>query len=226
MGWWSGGGSGPCPNAPRPSTALVMPCLSARGPELTSNTPFAGKQAVKALLTPEFAKLKGAPKLTTADEATAFLHTCIPFTFFLRVARANASPHKILQITPQQLFVPDEYYAWFLDPNPIKGLLMAGAMVGVVLAGVMFPLWPLKMRIAVWYLSMGVLGLIGLFFATAVVRLIVWCITVVVLKPGIWIFPNLFADVGFVSHNSLQGAIPVPNSRAASVRIASHAAVR
>jgi len=76
---------------------------------------------------------------------------------------------------------------------------MAGAMVAVVLAGVMFPLWPLPMRIGVWYLSMGVLGLIGLFFATAIVRLILWCVTVVVLKPGIWLFPNLFADVGFVS---------------------------
>lgn len=116
----------------------------------------------------------------------------------------------------------DEYYAWFLDPNPIKGLLMAGAMVGVVLAGVMFPLWPLKMRIGVWYLSMGVLGLIGLFFATAVVRLIVWCVTVVVLKPGIWIFPNLFADVGFVSQASLTSRLyPASQSiqrRASSLR--------
>lgn len=129
----------------------------------------------------------------------ALLHSCIPFTFFLRVARANATPHKMLQVTPQQLFVSEEYYCWFVDPNPIKGLLAAGAMVAVVLAGVMFPLWPLKMRIGVWYLSMGVLGLIGLFFATAIVRLVVWCVTVVVLKPGIWIFPNLFADVGFVS---------------------------
>lgn len=179
------------------------PRSSQRRSKLRHSRPIslsAGKSAVKAVLSPEFAKLKGAPKLTTTEEATAFLHSCIPFTFFLRVARANASPHKILQITPQQLFVPDEYYAWFVDPNPVKGLLMAGAMVAVVLAGVMFPLWPLKMRIGVWYLSMGVLGLIGLFFATAIVRLVVWCVTVVVLKPGIWIFPNLFADVGFVSH--------------------------
>lgn len=141
------------------------------------------------------------PKVTSAEEATALLHSCIPFAFFLRTARAKASPQYLLQITPQQLFVPDEYYAWFVDPNPIKSLLAAGAMVAVVLAGVMFPLWPLKMRIGVWYLSMGVLGLIGLFFATAVVRLILWCATVVVLKPGIWLFPNLFADVGFVSRH-------------------------
>lgn len=72
-------------------------------------------------------------------------------------------------------------------------------MVVCMLAGVMFPLWPPIMRLGVWYLSMGVLGLVGLFFAIAIVRLIIWCITIVVLRPGIWIFPNLFEDVGFVS---------------------------
>lgn len=72
-------------------------------------------------------------------------------------------------------------------------------MVAVILAGVMFPLWPAFMHVGVWYLSMGVLGFIGLFFAIAVVRLIFYIITIVVASPGIWIFPKLFADVGFVS---------------------------
>jgi len=71
-------------------------------------------------------------------------------------------------------------------------------MVVVMLAGVMFPLWPPTMRLGVWYLSMGCLGLVGLFFVIAIVRLIFYIITVVAASPGIWIFPKLFADVGFV----------------------------
>jgi len=71
-------------------------------------------------------------------------------------------------------------------------------MVAIMLGGVMFPLWPPTMRLGVWYLSMGMLGLIGLFFAIAIVRLIFYVITVLVVSPGIWIFPQLFADVGFV----------------------------
>jgi hypothetical protein len=67
-----------------------------------------------------------------------------------------------------------------------------------MLAGVMFPLWPPIMRLGVWYLSIAVLGLVGLFFAIAIVRLIFYIITVIVASPGIWIFPELFADVGFV----------------------------
>jgi len=71
-------------------------------------------------------------------------------------------------------------------------------MVAVMLAGVMFPLWPPVMRMSVSYLSMGVLGIAGLFIALAIVRLIFYIITVIVASPGIWIFPKLFADVGFV----------------------------
>ena len=72
-------------------------------------------------------------------------------------------------------------------------------MVTVILAGVMFPLWPPMMRQGVSYLSMAVLGLVGLFFGISILRLIFYVITMVVASPGIWVFPNLFADVGFVS---------------------------
>jgi len=71
-------------------------------------------------------------------------------------------------------------------------------MVAVLLAVAMFPLWPPMMRLGVWYLSMVMLGLLGLFFGIAIVRLIFYVITVIVASPGIWIFPKLFADVGFV----------------------------
>lgn len=50
----------------------------------------------------------------------------------------------------------------------------------------------------VYYLSLGVLALFGLLMVIAVIRLIFWLITIIVLPPGIWIFPNLFADVGVI----------------------------
>lgn len=61
----------------------------------------------------------------------------------------------------------------------------------------LFPLWPLFLRQGVWYLSMGMLGLIGLFFAMAIVRLILFIITIFAAPPGLWLYPNLFEDVGF-----------------------------
>ncbi|SCV74339.1 BQ2448_6771 [Microbotryum intermedium] len=164
---------------------------------------FLGRSAIKALLSPAYAKLKTVPKVTGEAAAIALLHELIPHTFYLRVERGQSvsgtsGGPRLIQIVPQQLFAPDEYYVWLKDANPIRQLLLAAAMVAVVLGAVMFPLWPTKLRIGVWYLSVGLLGLIGVFIALAVVRLIFWIITVVVAKPGIWIFPNLFADVGFV----------------------------
>ena len=126
--------------------------------------------------------------------------------FFLRVDRptpANPVPGqpKPLQLCPQQSLDETAYYAWFYDGSPLTTILGGAAMVVIMLAGVMFPLWPVKLRVGVWYLSILALGLLGALIVLAIVRLIFWCVTVVVCKKAIWMFPNLFEDVGFVSHH-------------------------
>jgi len=165
---------------------------------------FKGKSAVKALLSPAYAKLKGVPpQPKTEEEATAQLLAIIPYAFFLRVERgspsgSSSSSPKQLQIIQQQTFHPDMHFAWFYEGPQWTTYLGGALMVAVILAGVMFPLWPPIMRLGVYYLSLVFLGLIGLLIALAIVRLIFYVITVVVASPGIWLFPKLFADVGFV----------------------------
>jgi len=161
---------------------------------------FKGKSAVKALLSPAFAKIKGAPIVTTEAEAQTILQAVNAFAFFLRVERSGSSSStpKALQIISEQMFSPDEYYAWFYEGSQWTTYAGGILMVAIMLAGVMFPLWPPVMRLGVWYISIAMLSLIGLFFAIAIVRLIFYIITIVVASPGIWIFPQLFADVGFV----------------------------
>lgn len=102
-----------------------------------------------------------------------------------------------------QSFQPDGYFAWFYEGSQLMTYIGGAGMVAVILTAVMFPLWPPAFRLGAWYLSMGALGLLGLFFAIAIVRLIFYIITVIVASPGIWIFPKLFADVGFVRVFSL-----------------------
>jgi len=164
---------------------------------------FKGKSAIKALLSPAYAKLTSVPKITSEAEATALLQTINSHAFFLRVQRGgasgtSASSPKTLQIINQQMFAPEEYFAWFYEGSQWTTYAGGLAMVAIMLGGVMFPLWPPTMRLGVWYLSIGMLGLIGLFFGIAILRLIFYVITLVVASPGIWIFPKLFADVGFV----------------------------
>jgi translocation protein SEC62 len=102
-----------------------------------------------------------------------------------------------VRIEQQQDCKEDLHYVWFYEGAQIKQKLYAAGALALVFAIVMFPLWPIKMRLGVWYLSMGMLGLIGLFFVMAIFRLILFGVTMFVVPPGLWLYPNLFEDVGF-----------------------------
>lgn len=90
------------------------------------------------------------------------------------------------------------HYVWLYEGPQWKQKAMAAAVVVGIFAVVLFPLWPIMLRQAVWYLSVGMMGLLGLFFAMSIFRLIMFCVTVFVVPPGLWLFPNLFEDVGFI----------------------------
>lgn len=102
-----------------------------------------------------------------------------------------------VRVEQQQNADDDTHYVWLYEGSQWKQKLYALLALVAVFAVVLFPLWPLFMRQGVWYLSMGMLGLIGLFFAMAIFRLILFCITVFIVPPGLWLYPNLFEDVGF-----------------------------
>jgi translocation protein SEC62 len=102
-----------------------------------------------------------------------------------------------VKIEQQQECREDLHFVWLYEGAQLKQKLYAAGALLVVFAIVMFPLWPMKMRLGVWYLSMGMLGLIGLFFAMAIFRLILFCVTYFAVSPGLWLYPNLFEDVGF-----------------------------
>jgi len=160
---------------------------------------FKGKAAVKALLSPAYGSLKNVPKVTNETEAIALLQRTLPYAFYLRVDRQQAQgSSKQLNFSQQQMFTPDGHFAWFYEGSQWTTYVGGVAMVAVMLAGVMFPLWPTTLRLGVWYLSILFLSLLGVFFGIAIVRLIFYIITVIATPPGIWIFPQLFADVGFV----------------------------
>lgn len=102
-----------------------------------------------------------------------------------------------VKIEGQQDFDPMMHYMWIYETPSIKTKVYSILALIAVFTVVLFPLWPMKMRQGVWYLSVGAMGLLVAFFAMAIVRLIFFCITVFAVPPGLWIFPNLFEDVGF-----------------------------
>jgi translocation protein SEC62 len=102
-----------------------------------------------------------------------------------------------VKIEQHQETDPMMHYVWLYDGPQWKQKAMAAAVVAGIFAVVLFPLWPIMLRQGVWYLSVGMMGLLGLFFAMSIFRLILFCITVFAAPPGLWLYPNLFEDVGF-----------------------------
>lgn len=169
-----------------------------------------GKACLKALQSEAYAKvaLKNPimPKIKTIQDAGEAMRLLPIHLLALRVdllekekakKGSAAKPSRKLQINRQQEINPDHHYVWFYEYIPLTTKLAGLGLLALVLSGVMYPLWPPTMRIGVYYLSWLALGLVGLLMVIAVIRLLLYVITMFAVPPGIWLYPNLFEDVGF-----------------------------
>lgn len=103
-----------------------------------------------------------------------------------------------VRIEPQQEAGDDMYYVWLWEGSQVMRKVYAALALFVIFALVCYPLWPMKLRQGGYYLSWGFLCFMGLFFAMAIFRVILFCVTYFVLSPGFWLFPNLWEDVSVV----------------------------
>lgn len=208
------------PGPPKPEAIAVANFL--RGQELKMRTcifnqqrkdMFKVKRAIRALQSPAYekARKKNALLPEVKDRVTAEnTFKLLPMSLLaLRVSKID--PHEghdhgkkkrvkglwTVKVEQQQEASDDFYYVMLYEGSQWKNKLYAVGALALILAVVFFPVWPLKLRIGVWYLSMGMLGLLGLFFAMAIFRLILFLVTYFTVPPGLWLYPNLFEDVGF-----------------------------
>ncbi|VBB73915.1 Putative translocation protein SEC62 [Podospora comata] len=103
-----------------------------------------------------------------------------------------------VRIEPQQEAGDDMYYVWLWEGSQVMRKVYAALALLIIFTLVCYPLWPVKLRQGVYYLSWAFLVFLGLFFAMAIFRVILFCVTYFVLKPGFWLFPNLWEDVSVV----------------------------
>ncbi|KAL2708445.1 Translocation protein SEC62 [Kluyveromyces marxianus] len=113
--------------------------------------------------------------------------------------KPNAS-HPNLLLSDKATLQPDEYYVWSYNPKTIWDYVMVVGIILGVLAFVCYPLWPPYMKRATYYLSLLALGLIGAFFGIAILRFIIYLLSLAAVseKGGFWLFPNLFEDCGVI----------------------------
>lgn len=111
---------------------------------------------------------------------------------------SKPKPAQNLQIQRDQAsFADTDYFAWFYETTQLQTILGGIGIVVAIFGAILFPLWPPILRTGVWYLSIALLGLIAAIVVIAIIRLILFVITMFAVPPGIWLFPNLFEDVGF-----------------------------
>ncbi|KAF2456183.1 translocation protein Sec62-domain-containing protein [Lineolata rhizophorae] len=210
------------PGPPKPEALAVANFL--KGQDLKPRTcifqekrkdMFKVKRAIRALQSPAYEKARTKNPLLpevkdrpTAENAFKLLPLSL---LALRVSKIDPhaghahGPSKqkrvkglwTVKIEQQQETKDGDHYIWLYEGSQWRTKAYAALALALVFAVVLFPLWPLKMRQGVWYLSVGVLGLIGCFFAMALVRLLLFVVTFFVVPPGLWLYPNLFEDVGF-----------------------------
>jgi len=170
------------------------------------------KRAIRALESPAYAKAASKPGSLlppVTDRASAEnTFKLLPLSLLaLRVSKVDTHHHGkqkrvkglwTVKIEQHQETDPMMHYVWLYEGPQWKQKAMAAAVVAGIFAVVLFPLWPVMLRQGVWYLSVGMMGLLGLFFAMSIFRLILFLVTLFVVPPGIWLFPNLFEDVGFI----------------------------
>jgi len=112
-------------------------------------------------------------------------------------AKKPKPPQNLAIHRDQNVFSEGDYFAWFYETTGWQTILGGIGIVIVVFAAILFPLWPPMMRTGVWYLSIACLGFIAAIAVLSVIRLILFIVTMFAVPPGIWLFPNLFEDVGF-----------------------------
>ncbi|KAH7328162.1 translocation protein Sec62-domain-containing protein [Stachybotrys elegans] len=175
---------------------------------------FKVKRALRALQSPAYEKArKKNPLLPEITDRASLENTfkLLPLSMLaLRVTKLEPQPGPDgkkpkrvkgqwnVRIEQQQEAKEEMYYAWLWEGSQIKRQLYAALALVLIFLIVLYPLWPLVLRQGVYYLSWGLLGLLGLFFVMAIFRVILFCITYFAVPPGLWLFPNLWEDVSFL----------------------------
>ncbi|KXS15544.1 translocation protein [Gonapodya prolifera JEL478] len=169
---------------------------------------FKGKSAMKAFKSDAYKNAsknstsksdeKHPPSLKTDEDVADLLSSFLQHGLIIRVER-EAPKSRVLRVVPGQTFAAEAQFVWVYQGSQLYRNLLGLGIVMITLAGVMFPLWPVQLRIGVWYISVGLLILLGVFFGMVIVRAILWLVTYIVFaRQGLWLFPNLFEDVSVV----------------------------
>lgn len=95
-------------------------------------------------------------------------------------------------------FNKKDSYIWVVEQTNHMHLILSVVLIAFVLLLVMYQVWPSKIRSKMTYVFYPIFAFFVFLGVLAVLRLVIFSVTFFSHPPGIWLFPNLFADVGFI----------------------------
>ena len=138
--------------------------------------------------------LQNVAKLSS-ELVNTFMQQLLDRGQIVKVNQINKT--KFLQPDSNRKWEEDKLYAWIFEGSQLHLILGGVAALLIAFSLVLYRLWPRSMKLGAWYLSMVGVAFLAFIFAISILRLVVFALTLFLVKPGVWIFPNLYEDVGF-----------------------------
>jgi len=154
---------------------------------------FKGSKLVDALTGPKYkGKLAKDTPIKTRAEAAKLAQELLRVGFIHRSQRFQHAHSRRWELELfNGPFEEDGLFTWVYEGSKTKLYLMCAGMLLGALGICMIQIWPLWLKIGVWWCSVTFLTTFGVL---CVVRLILFVLMWIVGFRGIWLFPNLFDD--------------------------------
>jgi len=155
---------------------------------------FKGKDATHALLSKTYKSSEKRPTIDSYEKAAEYMKKLIGNNLILRV---HHSPNPKNDSSNQtQEYNDDFFYIWTNKGSQLKTLLLKFTLLLTVLLGIILKIWPKNSRKSAYSILNVLMWVMVGFFIMVIFRFILYLISRVACKRSIWLFPNLFADVG------------------------------
>lgn len=155
---------------------------------------FQGKALIELLMQESTRSKFASLDIKERRDAIEVLQTLLDAGAFIPV---RGSGGRNYMPSMSRRWADESEYAWIFEGSVMYNLLIGLAIIAAVMVIFMYPLWPSSLKVVGWYFTMALASFVLFIIVLAIIRLVLFVITFFALKPGIWLFPNLFADCGF-----------------------------
>jgi len=154
---------------------------------------FKGSKLVDALVGPRYkGKLAAETPIKTRAEAAKLAQELLRVGYIHRSQRVTHAHSRRWELELfHGPFEEDGLFTWVYEGSKTKLYIMCAGMLLGALGLCMIQIWPLWLKIGVWWCSVTFLTTFGVL---CVVRLVLFVLMWIVGFRGFWLFPNLFDD--------------------------------